>query len=342
MQGDIRQILHKQRQLTRKVFGKKECLHPEAPRHCNGNIVRAHTVQRNGALSLIAENGHVLTLGLDPDRANGRLVVAEKVGIRKASTFTGFCSTHDKQLFAPIEDNPLQLTRRHAFLLAYRCISRERFGKSRLAELGPKSVDAGTIPEDAAQFIQAGADLAEKDLFVFNQMQEALIRDKYSRTQFYAIEFDSVPDIMCSGGTNVIYDFGGNFIQNMYKDPLREKPFDIITLSLLPYGTGHGVAIFAWYGKSIVNEKFIKSLHTLPNLHIPNILVRFLFYNFENMYWSPAWWEDLPEKAQDNLLNLFKYRTFDPTPFYDLRPDGNKYVNWKIVGKRKNNLGLKG
>ena len=342
MQSDIRQVMHQQRQLTRRVFGKKECLHPKAPHDCNGNIVKAHTVQRNGVLLLVAENGHVLTLGMDPDRANGRLVVAEKVGIRKASTFTGFCSTHDKQLFAPIEDNPLQLTRRHAFLLAYRCMSRERFGKARLAELGPESVDAGTIPEDEVQSIQEGATLAEQDLFVFGQMQEALNRNNYSRTRFYAIEFDSISEVLCSGGTNVIYDLRGNIIQNMYIDPAREKPFDIITLSLLPYGDGHGVAMFAWYGKSAINEKFIKSLHKLPKRDIPNILVRFLFYNFENIFWSPTWWEDLAEEAQGTLLHLFEYRTFHPAPFYDLRPDGNTYVNWKIVGKRKNNLGLKG
>ena len=342
MIDDLKRKLHQQRQLSRKVFGKKECMHPAAPDECSGNIVRAHTVPRSGALSLIAEDGHVLTLGIDPEMSNGRVTDAQRIGIKRASTFTGFCGTHDKRLFAPIEDHPLELIRRHAFLLAYRCISRERFGKARLSELAPESVDANTIPEDVVQYIQEAADLATNDLIVFDQMQEALTRNNYSLTKFYAIEFDSIPEIMCSGGTNVIYDFGGNMIQNMYKDPMREKPFDTITLSLLPFGDEHGVAIFAWYGKSSVNEKFIKSLHNLSKRDIPNILVRFLFYNFENIFWSPTWWYDMPDAAQDTLLNLFEYRQFHPEPFYDLRPDGNRYVNWKVVGKRKNNLGLKG
>ena len=342
MQDEIRRILHQQRQLSRKVFGKKECLHPEAPHGCDGNIVKAHTVQRKGALSLIADNGHVLTLGVDPNKAGDRLFVAQKVGIRNASTFTGFCGIHDKQLFSPIEDYPLQMIRRHVFLLAYRCISREYFGKARLAELGPKSVDAGIIPGDVLPYLKEGATLATKDVYVFDVMKKAFIRNNYSRTKFYAIEFDSVPEILCSGGTNVIYDFSGNMIQNMYKDPLREKPYEIITLSLLPYGNGHGVAVFAWYGKSTVNEKFIKSLHKIPKRDFPDMLVRFLFYNFENIFFSPTWWERLSKQAQDNLLDRFEHRTFHPEPFYDLRPDGNSYVKWKIVGKRKNNLGLNG
>lgn len=340
MQEDLRRKLHRQRQIAHKVFGKKECLHPAAPQDCNGNIVRAHTVQRSGALSLIAEDGHVLTLGSDPDMANGRLVEAQRIGISRASTFTGFCATHDKQLFAPIEDHPLQLIRRHAFLLAYRCISREYFGKARGTELIPVSEAAGTTSAALGKMEQIALDLAKKDLAVFDEMGKGILRNKYSETRFYAIEFDSVPDILCSGTTNVIYDFAGNMIQNMYKDPARAKPFDIITLSLLPFDTGHGVAVFAWYGKSSVNEKFIKSLHNLPKRDIPNILVRFLFYNFENIFWSPTWWDNLLEEAQNTLLDLWEYRTFDPAPFYDLRPDGNRYVNWKVVGKRKTNLKL--
>ena len=341
MQGDIRRMLHQQGQLSRKVFGKKECLHPEAPANCKGQIVKAHTVQSSGALSLIAEDGHVLTVGLDPDMKDGKIVKAQEKGIRNASTFTGFCQTHDNELFAPIEDHPLQLIRRHAFLLAYRCISRERFGKQRLGELAIQSVAAGLTPQDISHEMQTGTNLAKDDLSFFNDMGKAIIRNKYSDTRFYAMEFDSVPEILCSGATNVIYDFNGNMIQNMYKDPLRGKPYDTITFTLLPFGDGRGVGVFAWYGKSTVNEKFIKSLHRLPIRDIPNILVRFLFYNFENMYWSPTWWASLPEKARVNLLNLFEYRMFDPAPVYDLRPDGNSYAKWRIVGKRKNNIGLK-
>ncbi|MCY4465355.1 MAG: hypothetical protein OXE46_07445 [Chloroflexi bacterium] len=339
MQEDLRRELHQQRQIATKVFGKKECLHPAAPKFCNGNIVRAHTVQRRGALSLIAEDGHVLTLELNPDMANGRLIEAQRIGISRASTFTGFCSTHDKQLFAPIEDHPLQLIRRHAFLLAYRSLSRERFGKSRLTELIPASEAAGITSAEFTDEMEHELDPVKNDLAIFDEMGNAILRNNYSGTRFYAIEFNSVPEIMCSGATYVIYDFDGNMIRNS----MREEPFDIITLTLLPFGNGHGVAVFAWYGRSNVNRKFIKSLHKVPKRDIPNILVRFLFYNFENMFFSPTWWDNLPETAKGNLLNLFEYRAFhntEPEPFYDLRPDGNSYVNWNVVGKRKNNLGL--
>ena len=342
MFDDLRRTLHQHASLSRKVFGKKECLHPEAPHKCSGQIVRAHTVQKSGALSLIADGGHVLTLDLDPETEDGKLVKAKKEGIRQASTFSGYCQSHDNQMFAPIEDHPLELTRRHAFLLAYRAISRERFGKLRMAELIPKSVDAGTISGEDGQLMQFGTALADQDAHIFNEMKDAYMKGNLSRTKFYSVEFDAVPDIMCSSSTNVIFDFEGNIIQNMYKDPARERPFDIISLSTLPRDEGRGVAIFAWYGKSTVNEKFIKSLHKLPKRDIPNILVRFLFYNFENIFWSPAWWKKLPEAAQNNLLSLAEHRNFHPEPFYDLRPDGHRYVNWKAVGKRKNNLGLRG
>ena len=47
---------------TRKFFGKKYCLHPNAGEECKGDIIKAHTVQRSGGLSKIARNGHVYTL----------------------------------------------------------------------------------------------------------------------------------------------------------------------------------------------------------------------------------------------------------------------------------------
>ena len=155
------------------------------------------------------------------------------------------------------------------FLLAYRALSRERFAKLRQAEIDEGSVAAGQLSEVISTCLRSGAEFALQDQVVYDIMGKALLRNNYRGTNYFAVVLDKVPDILCSGGPNVTYDFHGNMIQNMDKDPYRQKPYDIITVSLLPCGANRGVAVFAWYGKSSVNRRFIKSLQQLPKSKIP-------------------------------------------------------------------------
>jgi hypothetical protein len=76
--------------LNRRSFGKKYCLHPNASiQNCSPTIAKAHTIQRNGGLSKIARLGHVYTLKQVITKGRTELN-SSLVGIREASTFTGF------------------------------------------------------------------------------------------------------------------------------------------------------------------------------------------------------------------------------------------------------------
>lgn len=47
----------------KRNYSKKYCIHPSANVGvCEGKIVKAHTIQKSGGLSRIAENGHVYQL----------------------------------------------------------------------------------------------------------------------------------------------------------------------------------------------------------------------------------------------------------------------------------------
>ncbi len=63
------------------------------------SIPRSHSIQKSSSLKLIAENGHVTTMKFD---TKAEKVVATKVGVNIASTFPGFCETHEK-LFSNFE-----------------------------------------------------------------------------------------------------------------------------------------------------------------------------------------------------------------------------------------------
>ena len=98
-----------------KVYQKGKCSHRDAgPKSCKGPIIKAHTIQRNGGLNVIASNGHVYSLLqsrklFEEDKYNPE-TGPNKVGVGEASTFAGFCAHHDDEVFAPIEKQPFQGT----------------------------------------------------------------------------------------------------------------------------------------------------------------------------------------------------------------------------------------
>ena len=80
-------------------------------------------------------------------------VVFRPVGRNSATTFTGLCGDHDRELFAAIETIPVQTTdARHLFLLAYRAVLKEAHASRKSAidvhASYLEGVKKGVYPED--------------------------------------------------------------------------------------------------------------------------------------------------------------------------------------------------
>jgi len=110
-------LLKKQKQLA----NKGRCLHYESGHRCE-EIIKAHSIQRNRALSAIADKGHVyrLSANIGSLKKNKGQLTFEKCGINRVSTFLGFCRKHDNALFEPIDNLPLVPTDQQVLLYAYR------------------------------------------------------------------------------------------------------------------------------------------------------------------------------------------------------------------------------
>jgi hypothetical protein len=107
------------------------CVHPDAGTGtCSGGPTDAHTIQKEGGLRAIAENGHVISSkkGAFAIARNDGEIIPQRDGISTASTFPGFCNTHDA-MFSPAEQKIVPLSREVAFLLSYRAIAYEKFLK---------------------------------------------------------------------------------------------------------------------------------------------------------------------------------------------------------------------
>lgn len=87
---------------------------------CNNKAINSHLIQRNGLLSNIAPNGHLVECKVSNAynwTVSDYPIVFEKTGINRALSLEVFCDKHDSEIFKPIESGAISLESYTAFLL---------------------------------------------------------------------------------------------------------------------------------------------------------------------------------------------------------------------------------
>lgn len=325
----------------KKLTSRRYCLHPGATKGtCNGDIVRAHTIQRSGVLSKIAREGHVYQFVNDPGtrKKTGGALSPTLVGVKNVSTFTGFCALHDQELFAPVETQPFLFTQEQCCLLGYRALCMALYRKLAAIEMHNslmRKLDRGK-PLAAQREIQEytrlylrGANAFIRDINAVKSMyDEILISKDFSPVKVYGIELESCPEFMCSG-----FDWPGiNFYRQELQDPGNlETPRQLFSFSIIATDEG-GAVVFTWVGgPDEALKSFVQSLHAIRNDDKPHAILRFAFGSFENICISPVWWDSRSDKEKETITDMFMSGIrVDVPPLDFTRDDGLRMINWKI------------
>jgi hypothetical protein len=295
----------------KRVLEQRQCLAPSAWRQsCSPQMSRAHTVPRSGSLARIARDGHVYSFRVRVQDLvkTGRVITPQLLGINKASTFTGFCSGHDRSIFAPIETLPFEATPEQCFLLHYRAFVREFFVKHAMASFqqvvrfmdrGRPVEQQGWIQELAA-VSELGYSLAAKDSAALKAVcDDILVTRSFHRTRAYVIQLREVPPVMCSGAFYPEQDFQGNQMQDLLD--VNWVP-QVITVTSFRGGQ-QGVIALSWVDKDdTVCLPFVTSLHHIGDEALTDALMRLLFYHVENLHIAPQWWEALSTTCRETLV----------------------------------------
>jgi hypothetical protein len=284
------------------------CMHPEAPAMCSRKIVKAHTVQKNGGLSAIAERGHVISAlaGYNALARNVGQLVPTPVGINSASTFFGFCSAHDAKFFRPAEYNLLGLTNEVAFLLAYRAMSYEYYAKllaerwhpiQAMADCG-QPFDRQVAIQMQFHWVLQGTRLAIQDFVgVKQRFDTAWMEQRYHEISFFAVEFEHCMPIVGCGGFAPEFDFLGRTQQHLGRLEIENVYFNWTVID------GRSVAIFAWLqSEHPYCRDFVESFKQLPCSDYANALIRMSFEHIENIYFRPSWWNALKPEIREKLV----------------------------------------
>lgn len=123
LQARLNKLLEKAKNQNRKCYWNG----------CQSNAINSHILQKNGILTGISTNGHIIVL--KTDFLNPELFHFKRSGINKTFTFKGFCKDHDKSIFQPIEDYEIDFDNyKSQLLFAYRTILNEKRKKEFLID----------------------------------------------------------------------------------------------------------------------------------------------------------------------------------------------------------------
>ena len=331
---------------VKKEFDKKLCLAPKGHhQQCAGKIINAHTISKSSCLKAIARNSLVYEFLPTLERHvkyrlnNGYGVIEPELGgINKSSTFTGFCKTHDNLLFSPLENKEFIASREQVFLLAYRTLARELFGKTAYMGIVPilRQGDSGRSPleqqsyQKNLDYSMMGSDAALKDLiYQKQQFDEMLIANDFSDIEGFVIKFKRIPSIMCSSAIFPECDFHGNAMQDFLD---LDKRLSVLYTNVIATGDS-GYVVFSWLKKDdVVCRKFIESLCKHDAHRITDAIVRLMFNFFENKFANPDWWESLPSQKRLLLNTIFHHSVSHET---DRDPDcliedHMEYDDWEV------------
>jgi len=324
----------------RKAFSTKYCLAPEFMKpQCSGTIVKAHTVPKSGSLQKIAHNGHVYSFVPSLENLNkyGGKLQPELIGISKASAFTGFCTVHDNNIFSKIEKEPFLASQEQCFLLAYRALAREIYmKKAQVSSLDVlykanrgKPLEQQLAIQDMKRLIEEGSSAGLRDCEYHKIIYDKVFLGRdFSSVHAYVIELKEPPPIMCSGGLFPEQDFCGNQLQDLLD--LQTRPHFLSVSSF--YGGQNGDVVFTWLSESDTTcRKFIDSLVNLPPQRLTDALIRF-FFEGENLYVQPDWWDNLSESNRTALVNRLSDSGNINLPRKSgyIAEDGIQYDNWPI------------
>lgn len=289
---------------TKHEKARGRCLHFANGYRCNG-IISAHSIQKSGQLNLIAENGHVYKLSVDIIQST-TVIHPKKIGVKKVSTFDGFCNHHDSQLFKVIDETPLTPNSHQVSLYAYRSLCREYFVKENAVKVLLAVEGHQTLDENRKALVAAslkGQTLGFERLKSHKSYYDnALSSESYGEFEYVCFSSKSKCALQLSGLLNPDFDFTGRHLQDIGN---WSSPLDLITFFTAPTIDGWAFC-FAWHASSSQTcLLFMQSLtdYVRNKGDLSDALFRLAISSCENHAIRISWWDQLSNQAKSEIFD---------------------------------------
>jgi hypothetical protein len=287
-----------------------------------------------GGLKRIAMNGEVYGFKFHPyfvQKNHGR-VIPEKIGLRKASTFLGFCQTHDRETFAPAETSKFTASANQLFLLNFRAIARRVYSREISLRHTHRmfQYDRG-LPSNVQRIwfvLQEGERLRAEESLANIRALKALYDARLLAEDFTGINalvsyFYGPPEVALTEIVGIDADFNGAVLTH------PPPPAHMIVYTI---GTDDGWAlIFSWLGANEAAEAICRSFAARADHEKPSLFLRYAMEYIDNMYFAPAWWEAIPAAERAEVIEALTSRMH---PLYARHPAVLAAANFVSTGAK--------
>lgn len=297
--------------IMREVFKRgieksKFCWHPEADSSSckvdeEGAIIvsAAHSIQNNGVLSNIVEDGRVMQYIFNNGGFEGK-----ETRKNHASIFWGFCNLHDA-IFRPIENYPYTGSDEQHFLFAYRGFvvsAHKKIEASHLMNFGE----------------QSDVDIEEnKKLF-----DDAILNSNYSTIKTEVFELSTFYPIAVSSGFYLDFDFEGNPIKH------SDERMEMIFITLLPRGNKTYFFISHFEKDESLYGNLGDQLRKRNNLK--SDITMLIAAHTENVYFNPTYYKTFIAKQKDHLEIIMQLAQFD---FATVKENDDLQIDFSLTPK---------
>jgi len=289
----------------------KKCLHPNK-QECSSKIIKAHSIQNNKILNKLSSEGEVI-VATKTSSATGDF---GSIGRKIATTFSGFCSKHDNQLFSPIENkNYIPGDLKQEFLFAYRSLSREMIVKEEAKNLYLYLIKEKSVP--LSKLLQ-GTEIGLKDLDSLKEiLDSSILSENFDDIETKTIIWNKEFPFAVSSIFNLEYDFKNNLINDLGDLSRRPKP---IYLTIFPQD-GKTYTLFSYMKKDAETFPFLKEqfLNISQKEQKRRISLMVCLY-CENFAISPEKWRGFDKNKRKAITEQFWSSTnLDADNFLNLK-----------------------
>lgn len=285
---------------ARKKYNKfkMKCIVPdEQGVLCGKKPIRSHSIQHNGILSRLAENGIVYCLG---ETTKGDEIfeynLKDKGVTKEASVFECLCKKHDDSLFADIEKRAFAREPKQYFEFALKALLHSYWSKCNDCGITDKYKNSVQIANQIAEDKKAYTD----ELTRFWNIWET---ERYSDLLTYIIPISREVNSAVSTSINVYRKFDGS----LFGEENREYPF--LHISVFPTEGKSYILISALKENELYFKTFTNQLVMLSQdaiLKRFNILLPLLA---ENIMISPRVVNKMTPTDKQQLLTIFRMET---------------------------------
>ncbi|AWW00717.1 hypothetical protein [Arcticibacterium luteifluviistationis] len=302
---ELRKKRKQQRAKLKSDSKIKECFHFDKE-SCEGKIKDAHSLQKNGVLSLLEYeiNKNKVVYSFSHRRLSGPMSFNgfESLGKKECSTFHGFCDYHDSIVFAPIENSEVNVqSDEHCFLLCYRAFAKEYHAKIE-ANKGFENNEIYNQPQNKQmrEEMLKGSELAIRDLKnVKNRLNSILENKNYSDLDYFIYTLPYSVPIACAASITPSYSYSG-ILLNKSED--FNDVYENIMVTVLPTLRQTHI-IMGCFSDDKRSITYIDELENLSEKKLENAITSILIGDIENAFFSPLLWKRMVKRERELLMN---------------------------------------